>query len=67
MAVIRKEHILDASFLVELNKGLGQQLGKLNAVRPGVYLLHQKETKKHRCPNCGATKIESENCEYCGT
>lgn len=23
--------------------------------------------KKHRCPNCGATKIIINDCEYCGT
>ena len=24
-------------------------------------------SKKIKCPNCGATKIESKDCEYCGT
>lgn len=23
--------------------------------------------KKHRCPNCGATKVVNDNCKYCGT
>lgn len=22
---------------------------------------------KHRCPNCGATKLYYKNCKYCGT
>jgi len=22
---------------------------------------------KHRCPNCGATKLIENNCDYCGT
>lgn len=25
------------------------------------------KVKKHRCPNCGATKLIIADCEYCGT
>jgi predicted RNA-binding Zn-ribbon protein involved in translation (DUF1610 family) len=32
-----------------------------------VWRIRGDNQSKHRCPNCGATKITTDNCEYCGT